>query len=100
MPRVSLLHEPSALAPLNKIVLGEQSGLSRCAYVVANFLLPRFQTSRSGLTQALVKLGCQIPKQIHSNAFQHEPSPVGGLPRAKEKSGRTPIVDVHSTRAL
>lgn len=35
MRRVSLLHEPSALAPLNKIVLGEQSWLSRCAYVVA-----------------------------------------------------------------
>ena len=71
-----LLHEPSSPAPINKIVFSEQSGLFRGAYVVANFLLPRLKSNNSGLTQALVKLGCQtIPKQVHSNSLHYEPSP-------------------------
>ena len=39
--------------------------------IVANFLLPRFQSNRSGLTQALVELGCQIPKHNRANTFHH-----------------------------
>src|ERR1700730_5965540 len=78
--RVSLLHEPFALAPLQEIVLSKQSGLFRSAYVVANFLLPRLQSSRSGLTQVLIKPRCQIPKQIYPNPFHHELSPIGAPP--------------------
>src|ERR1700738_5127201 len=74
--RVSLLHEPSALAPLNEIVLSKEGGLLRSAYVVANFLLPRLKSNSSRLTQALVKLGCEIPKQICRESFHHVPSPM------------------------
>ena len=59
---VCLLHEPSSPAPINKIASSERTGLLRSVYVVANLLLPRLKSNNSGLTQALVKLGCRNPK--------------------------------------
>ena len=70
----SLSHQPSALAPPNEIALSKQGGFFRSAYVVANFLLPRMQSSRYRFTQVPVKLGCQIPEQFCRNAFRHEQS--------------------------
>ena len=73
----NVLHELFELAPPNEIVLSKEGGLFRSDHVIANFLLPWFQSERSGLTQALIIPGCQIPKQIYRDAFHHEPSPMG-----------------------
>jgi hypothetical protein len=65
-------------SPINKIVFSKQSGLFRGVYVVANLLLPRLKSNYSGLTQALVKLGCQmIPKQVYTNSLHHDLYPCG-----------------------
>jgi hypothetical protein len=72
----NVLHEPFDLAPPNEILLSKESGLFRGDHVVTNFLLPWSQSDRSGLTQACVILGCQIPKQFYSNVVYHEPSPI------------------------
>ena len=65
--------------------------LSRGNYVVPNFLLPRLQRRRSGLTQVLVKPGCQVPKHIYTSAFQHKLSSLGGpCPLTLVSGRRTP----------
>ena len=53
---------------------------SRSAHIIANFLLPWFQSCGSGLTQTLVKLERRVPKQIYGNAF-HETSSMAAQPK-------------------
>jgi hypothetical protein len=66
-----LRNEPPSLTPLHKISLRKDGGMLRRAYVVANLLLPRLQSDRSGLTQVFVELGCQIPKESCGSVFYH-----------------------------
>jgi hypothetical protein len=67
-----LPHEPFSLAPPNEIVLSKEGGLFGRAYVIANLLLPWVQSFRSGLTQVLVELRCQIPKHSWRKPLLHE----------------------------
>jgi hypothetical protein len=49
--------------------LSEEGWLSRRAHVVANLLLPGLQIDCPGLTQILIELGRQIPKQLHPKSM-------------------------------
>ena len=73
-----LLYESFSPPPNKKIGFREQTRLFRGAYVVTDLLLPRLKSNNFGLTQTLVKLGCQIPNHVFTKSL-HNAVPLSGL---------------------